>query len=85
MMRTRELRALIEGGAVKAVHLVANGGSVYAEFQTQNGKSTALTDKGQVKTWQTLDAAAKWLRGLGIGNVRLDITHWLPDQRTFRL
>jgi hypothetical protein len=84
-MKTRELRALIEGGAVKTVRLVADGGSVYAEFQTRTGKSTALTDKGQVKTWQTLDAAAKWLRGLGIGNVRLDITHWLPDQRAFRL
>ena len=84
-MRTRELRALIAAGAVKQVRLVGDGGSVYAEIQTSGGKSVAQTDRGQVKTWQTLDAAARWLRALGIGNARLDLVHWLPDQRALRL
>ena len=84
-MRTRELRALIDAGAIKVVRLIGDGGSVYAEFQTSSGKAIALTDKGQVKTWQTLDAAAKWLRGLGIGKARLDLAQWLPDQRILRL
>ncbi|MEN8174241.1 MAG: hypothetical protein ABFS23_00670 [Pseudomonadota bacterium] len=84
-MRTRELRALIDAGAIKVVHLIGDGGSVYAEFHTRTGKAVALTDKGQVKTWQTLDAAAKWLRGLGIGKARLEISQWLPDQRVLRL
>lgn len=84
-MRTRELRALIDAGAIKQVRLVGDGGSVYAEIQTPGGRSVAQTDKGQVKTWQTLDAAAKWLRSLGIGNARLDLAHWLPEQRALRL
>ena len=84
-MKTRELRALIAAGAVKQVRLVGDGGCVYAEIQTPGGKSVAQTDRGQVKTWQTLDAAARWLRGLGVGNARLDLVHWLPDQRALRL
>ena len=28
-----------------------------------------------------LDAAARWVRGLGIGGARINLTHWQPGQR----
>lgn len=29
-----------------------------------------------------IDAAAKWLRGLGIGHIALELTHWQPGQKS---
>jgi len=34
-----------------------------------------------VRTWVTLDAAAKWVRGLGVGGAHVNLTHWQPGQR----
>jgi hypothetical protein len=41
----------------------------------------AGTVKGKVKTWVSLDAAARWVRGLGIGAAHVHLTHWQPAQR----
>jgi hypothetical protein len=32
--------------------------------------------------WSSIDAAAKWLRGLGIGQIALELTHWQPGQKS---
>jgi hypothetical protein len=37
--------------------------------------------KGQVKTWVSLDAAARWVRGLGMGAAQISLTHWQPEQK----
>jgi hypothetical protein len=37
--------------------------------------------KGKVKTWVSLDAAARWVRGLGVGAAQVQLTHWQPGQR----
>jgi hypothetical protein len=42
---------------------------------------TAETLKGKVKTWVSLDAAARWVRGLGVGAAQVQLTHWQPAQR----
>ena len=42
---------------------------------------TAETLKGKVKTWVSLDAAARWVRGLGVGAAQVQLTHWQPGQR----
>jgi len=65
-MDERMLKAMVAAGAI---------------VSTPNGPITAETHKGKVKTWVTLDAAAKWVRGLGIGGVRVNLTHWQPGQR----
>jgi hypothetical protein len=76
------LRALIDTGAVKQLHIVADGSLFHVNVITaKKGAITALTTKGTVKTWATLDAAAKWVRSLGIGKVHLDITHWQSQQK----
>jgi len=80
-MNEKTIRALVDAGAVKKVLLIADGAAIYVNIFTQNGGVTATTSKGQIKTWMTLDAAAKWIKGLGIGKAQIELSKWLPGQR----
>lgn len=84
-MNEKVLRALVEAGAVKRVRIIANGALFYVEAATATGAMTAQTLKGVAKTWKSLDAAAKWVRGLGIGVAEIDIARWQPGQRALKL
>jgi hypothetical protein len=75
------LKALVAAGAVKNINIIASGSRFHIEARTPNGAVTAETLKGKVKTWVTLDAAAKWVRGLGVGGAHINLTHWQPRQR----
>jgi hypothetical protein len=76
----KTIRALVEAGAVKKVCVIANGASLYVDILTQNGAVTATTNKGQIKTWASIDSSVKWLRRMGVGRVDLEISKWMPDQ-----
>lgn len=80
-MDERMMRAMVAAGAIKNVKIVASGARFHVEAKTLNGAVTAETKKGKLKTWVTLDAAAKWVRGLGIGGAHVNLTHWQPGQR----
>lgn len=80
-MDEKTLRALVAAGAVRKIDIIATGARFHVEASTPNGSITAETRKGKVKTWVTLDAAAKWVRGLGISGARINLTHWQPGQR----
>ncbi len=80
-MDERMLRALVAAGAVRTVSIIASGARFHVEAKTLNGAVTAQTHKGKVKTWATLDAAARWVRNLGVGGVQVNMTHWQPAQR----
>ena len=80
-MNERILRALVEAGAVKKVKITAEGSTIYVEAYTGSEVTTAKTIKGRLKTWSTLDSAAKWVRSLGIGQMQLDIAKWQPEQK----
>ena len=81
-MNESNLRALIEAGSVKQLHIVADGAIFHVNVITaKKGTVTVLTTTGAVKTWATLDTTAKWVRSLGIGKVQLDITHWQSQQK----
>ena len=80
-MDERTLKALVAAGAIRRVSIIATGAKFHIEAKTATGAITAHTGKGKVKTWVTLDAAAKWVRKLGIGGARVDLTHWQPGQR----
>ena len=81
-MNEKILRALVDVGAVRQVRIIADQRSFYVEIHTANGADAAQTQKGKLKTWATLDAAAKWVRAMGIGEARLMLTHWTPGQRS---
>ena len=72
---------MVAAGAIKHIDIIASGGHFHVEARTPNGPVTAETRKGKVKTWVTLDAAAKWVRNLGMGGARVNLTHWQPGQR----
>jgi hypothetical protein len=81
-MDSKTLKALIEVGAVKSVCIVADGATVHATITTGSGNSQpATTLKGDIKTWSTIDSAAKWVRRLGIGSMKLNVAKWAPSQR----
>ena len=81
----KTIRALVEAGAVRKVLLIADGAAVHVDIVTQAGATTATTNKGSVKTWATIDSSAKWIKGLGIGKVQLEISRWLPGQKGMSL
>ena len=80
-MDERMLRAMVAAGAVKNINIIACGARFHVEARTPNGPITAETKKGKVKTWVTLDAAAKWVRGLGVGAAHVNLARWQPEQR----
>ncbi len=84
-MNEKTIKALVEAGAIKRVYLIADGGRFHIQADTPNGSITACTLKGTPKTWSTLDAAAKWVRGLGLGKLQVDIAKWQPGQKGLSL
>ena len=80
-MNKKLLTAMVAAGAVKKVVIVANGGLFHIEANTPNGPVTAETLNGKIRTWVTIDAAAKWVRSLGLGSAQLRIANWQPGQR----
>lgn len=80
-MDERMLKAMVAAGAIKKIDIIASGARFHVEASTPNGPITAETHNGKVKTWVTLDAAAKWVRNLGMGGARINLTHWQPAQR----
>jgi len=80
-MDEKMLRAMVAAVAIKNIQIIASGARFHVEARTPNGPVTAETHKGKVKTWVTLDAAAKWVRCLGVGGVHVNLTPWQPSQR----
>jgi hypothetical protein len=80
-MNEKIMKAMVATGVVKKIDIVASGGHFHIEANTPNGPITAETQKGKVKTWVSLDAAAKWVRSLGIGSAQLKLANWQPGQR----
>ena len=84
-MDRKTLRALIDAGAVRKVRLIGEGPQFRAEVETQGGLLVVNTTAGKLRTWATLDAAAKWVRDLGIGTLQLELDKWQPQQRMLKL
>ena len=78
--------ALAAAGAIRRVLIVADGSAIHVDVVTQVGEtSTITTNRGSIKCWVTIDAAAKWLRGVGIGRAQLEFGRWLPGQKGMQL
>lgn len=80
-MDEKTMRALVSAGAIRRIDIIATGARFHIEASTPNGPITAQTRRGKIKTWVSLDAAARWVRSLGIGGARINLTHWQPAQR----
>ncbi len=80
-MNEKILRALVEAGAIKKIKITAEGSTIYVKAFSGSEVTTAKTIKGKLKTWSTIDSAAKWVRSLGIGQMQLDMAKWQPEQK----
>ena len=81
-MNEKMLCTMIDAAAVKRARIIANGGRFHVEIDAPGRSFTIETGKGGLRTWSSIDSAAKWLKGLGIGKVALDLAHWQPGQRS---
>lgn len=84
-MDEKMLKALVAAGAVRKISIIGHGARFHIEANTPNGPVTAETRKGKVKTWVTLDAAAKWVRSLGVGSASVNLARWQPGQRGLQI
>ena len=84
-MKSGYLDDIRSGTGVVAKALRAEGATIYALVHSGTEPKPAQTLKGQLKTWSSLDTAAKWVRSLGIGRMQLDVAKWQPEQRKMNL
>lgn len=80
-MDEKTLKALIQAAAIKRARIVANGDCFHVEIDSPGRSFAVHTGKGELRTWRSIDATAKWLRGIGIAQSHLDTTQWHPGQR----
>jgi len=80
-MNEQLLKAMVAAGAIKKIRIIGHGARFHVEASTPNGAVTAETRRGKIKSWVTLDAAARWVRSLGMGTAHVSLIHWQPDQR----
>lgn len=79
-MNERELKLLVEAGAVKEITITAQGNSFHIEARTAGADKILMTGRGNVRQWRSLDSCAKWLRKIGIGKAGLDFQSWQIGQ-----
>ena len=84
-MDGKTLKALIEAGAIRRVRVIGDGSIFRVEADTQTGPIIINTLAGKLKTWSTLDAAARWIHSLGIGTLQVELARWQPGQRGLNL
>ena len=84
-MNVKIFKALIDAGAVKRVRIVGEGSFFRIEVVTQGGSATVNTLKGKMKSWGSLDGAAKWIHSLGIGTCQVELGRWQPGQKGMKL
>ncbi len=84
-MNEKIIKALVEAGAVKKVKIIAEAATIYVEVSSGSEGMAATTLKGKLKTWGSIDSAAKWVRSLGIGQAQLDVAKWEPNQRLLKI
>ncbi len=80
-MDEKMLKAMVAAGAIKKIRIIGQGSRFHVEANTPNGAITAETYKGNIKSWVSLDTAAKWVRSIGIGSAQINMTHWQPNQK----
>lgn len=80
-MNERELKLLLEAGAVKSVLITAQGSLFHVEAKTAGAAKVLMTGRGDVRQWRSIDSCAKWLRKLGLGRFDVVVEDWSVGQR----
>lgn len=81
MMNERELKLLLETGAVKSILVTAQGSMFHVEAKIVGTAKVLMTGRGEVRQWRSIDSCAKWLRKAGVGKADLDFQNWQIGQK----
>ena len=79
-MNERELKLLLEAGAIKSILITAQGSMFHVEAKTAGVAKVLMTGRGDVRQWRSIDSCAKWLRKAGVGKADLDFQNWQVNQ-----
>lgn len=76
---------LFQKGAIRAVSLEMHDAHARIVYVAGDGSIGSIhTKRGQVKEYRT-DTALRFLRGLGLANVTVDMSKWQLDQQQLPL
>ncbi len=84
-MNERELKLLLETGAVKSILITAQGSMFHVEAKTAGAAKVLMTGRGDVRQWRSIDSCAKWLRKTGIGKADIDFQNWQANQKKLEI
>lgn len=84
-MNKKVIQILVDEGAVKQVKIIADGAGFYVDIVTKTRSTSATTLAGSIKSWASIDSAAKWVRSLGLGTAQLELANWRPGQKGLNL
>lgn len=84
-MNERELKLLLEAGALKSIQVIAQGSLFHVEAKTAAGSKVVMTGRGEVRHWRSIDSCAKWLRKIGIGRACINFECWQVGQGALAL
>jgi len=76
MIDSKQLAALVEVGAVKAVAVQGTAGG----FTISVDGKLIEAKRGHPRIFRKLDTAASYLRIKGIGEFTVSVSRWCPDQ-----
>jgi len=83
-MNEKSIKLLIENGVVKKAYITSTGSTFHIEFDTGRDRVISETTTGSIKTWSSIDSAARWLKRLGIGEAELNICRWQERQKSIK-
>ena len=68
-MNEKMLKTMVDAAAVKRARIIANGARFHVEVDAPGRSFTVETGKGAVRTWTSIDSAAKWLRSTCVSSL----------------
>jgi len=72
MVKPETLRALVEAGSVRDALVTADGRKWHVEISVGMARRAVATRRGQLRQWSSLDAVARYLRGMGVARWMVD-------------
>lgn len=75
MVKPETLRELVEAGSVRDALVTADGRKWRIEVAVGMTRRGVATRRGELRQWSSLDAVARYLRGMGIARWMVDAAH----------
>lgn len=73
-----EVEVLLQAGVIQSVEIVSTSEGMCIQFHTKGDKGVLLNERfpHNVKHYSQIDTAARFLRGLGVSKIDLNLSQW---------